>query len=124
MIPELVNHLWQSTLFAGLMGLLTLVLRKNRAAVRHGLWLAASVKFLVPFSLLIGLGSQVAWRKAPITLQPRLDVVQQISEPIAIAASPARLLQQRTPSRVPALLAGLWLCGFAANCLAWWRRWR
>jgi len=89
MISELANHLWQSTLFACVMGLLTLMLRRNRAAVRHGLWLAASIKFLVPFSLLIGLGSQVEWRKAPVVPHPRLDVVEQISEPLAILASPS-----------------------------------
>jgi uncharacterized protein (TIGR03435 family) len=124
MIPELANHLWQSTLFACVMGLLALMLRRNRAAVRHGLWLAASVKFLLPFSLLTGLGSQVEWRKAPLVLQPRLDVVEQISEPFAILASPARLLDKRPSSRFPAVLFSLWLCGFAANGLAWWRRWR
>jgi len=123
-ISELANHLWQSTLFACVMGLLTLMLRRNRAAVRHGLWLAASIKFLVPFSLLIGLGSQVEWRKAPVVPQPRSNVVEQISEPLAILASPARLLAQRAPSRFPAVLVSLWLCGFAANGLAWWRRWR
>src|ERR1700684_2365594 len=104
MISELANHLWQSSLFACVMGLLTLMLRRNRAAVRHGLWLAASVKFLVPFSLLIGLGGQVEWREGPVVAHPRLA--------------------QRAPSRVPAVLVSLWLCGFAANCLAWWRRWR
>jgi bla regulator protein blaR1 len=125
MITELANHLWQSTLFAGVIGLLTLMLRRNRAVVRHGLWLAASVKFLVPFSLLIGLGSQLEWRKAPVVPQPRLDVVKQISEPLAIFASPTRLLAPRAPSRIiPAVLVSLWLCGFAANCLTWWRRWR
>ncbi len=105
------------------MGLLTLMLRRNRAAVRHGLWLAASVKFLIPFSLLTGLGSQVEWRKAPLVPQPRLDVVEQISEPFAILASPARLLDRRPSSRFPAALLSLWLCGFATNGLAWWRRW-
>ncbi len=124
MISELANHLWQSTLFACVMGLFTLMLRRNRAAVRHGLWVAASVKFLVPFSLLIGLGSQVEWRKAPVVPQARLDVVEQIGEPLAILASPTRLLPQRAPSRLQALLVCLWLCGFAANILAWWRRWR
>ncbi len=124
MISQLANHLWQSTLFACVVALLTLMLRRNRAAVRHGLWLAASVKFLVPFSLLIGLGSQVEWRQAPVVPQPRLNVVEQISEPLAILASPARLLAQRAPSRFPVVLFSLWLCGFAANGLAWWRRWR
>jgi bla regulator protein BlaR1 len=124
MISELANHLWQSTLFACVMGLFTLMLRRNRAAVRHGLWLAASVKFLLPFSLLIGLGSQVEWRKAPVVPQPQLDVVEQIREPLAILASPTRLWAQRAPHRFPAVLVSLWLCGFAANGLAWWRRWR
>jgi bla regulator protein blaR1 len=124
MISELGNHLWQSTLFACAVGLFTLLLRRNRAAVRHGLWLAASVKFLVPFWLLIGLGSQVEWRKPPVIPHPRLGVVEQIREPLATLASPTRLLAQRAPSRFPAVLVSLWLCGFAANCLAWWRRWR
>ena len=43
------NHLWQSTLCAATVWLLTLALRKNHAAVRYWLWLAASVKFLIPF---------------------------------------------------------------------------
>ena len=30
----LANHLWQSTVFVGVIWLLTLVLKKNRAAVR------------------------------------------------------------------------------------------
>jgi bla regulator protein blaR1 len=124
MISELANHLWQSTLFACVVGLLTLILRRNRAAVRHGLWFAASVKFLVPFSLLIVLASRVEWRKAPGVPQPRLYVVEQISEPLAVLASPTRLLAKRAPSGAPAVLVSLWLCGFAANCLAWWRRWR
>ena len=39
MIPEslspVANHLWQSTLFAGAAGLVTLALRKNPARVLH-----------------------------------------------------------------------------------------
>ena len=50
------NHLWQSTVFAVAAWLMTLQLRRNRAHVRYGIWLAASVKFLIPFSLLIDLG--------------------------------------------------------------------
>ena len=47
------NHLWQSTLFAAVAGLLTLLLRKNHAGARYWLWMAASMKFLLPFSLLV-----------------------------------------------------------------------
>jgi bla regulator protein blaR1 len=59
--PALGNHLWQSTLFAGVAGSLTLLLRKNRARARYWLWLAASVKFLIPFSVLVAVGSHLAW---------------------------------------------------------------
>jgi hypothetical protein len=48
-LPFLANHLWQSTMFAAVAGLLTLALRKNRAQMRYWLWLSASVKFLIPF---------------------------------------------------------------------------
>lgn len=126
MISEFENHLWQSTLFAGVIGLLTLALRSNRAAVRHRLWFAASVKFLVPFSLLVGIGSQVEWRKAPAVVQPRLSsMIEEVSRPFA-APAPAPLLAPElgTPGRAWAVLFGvLWLCGFAANSLAWWRCW-
>ena len=43
------DHLWQSTLFAGTVGSLTLSLGTNGARVRHRLWLMASGKLLIPF---------------------------------------------------------------------------
>jgi bla regulator protein blaR1 len=55
--PALGNHLWQSTLFAIAAGLLTVILRNNHARTRYWLWLTASLKFLIPFSLLAGVGS-------------------------------------------------------------------
>ena len=63
--PAVGNHIWQSTLFAIAAGLLTLALRKNHARARYWLWLAASVKFLVPFSLLVGVGSYLTWARGP-----------------------------------------------------------
>lgn len=77
MIPStfqpLANHLWQSTLFAAAAGLLTLALRRNRAQTRHWLWLAASMKFLVPFSLLVDLGSHWGRNAAPAIMPPSLS---------------------------------------------------
>ena len=69
------NHLWQSTVFALSAWLMTLQLRRNRAHVRYGLlWLAASVKFLIPFSLLIDLGGLLPKpQHAPLShYKPRL----------------------------------------------------
>ena len=48
MIGELTNHVWQSTAFAAVAGLMTVVFRRNRAQVRYWLWLSASFKFLPP----------------------------------------------------------------------------
>ena len=53
MISAIGNHLWQSTVFAAAVAVLTIALRHQQARVRYALWLAASLKFLVPFSLLI-----------------------------------------------------------------------
>ena len=44
----IANHLGQSTLFAGIAGLLTPLLRNNRAHARYCLWLAASLAFRWP----------------------------------------------------------------------------
>ena len=58
MILGIFDHLWQSTLFTLAVGLLAfLTMRNNQANVQiRPLWLAASLKFLIPFSLLIGVG--------------------------------------------------------------------
>jgi bla regulator protein BlaR1 len=81
MFHELTNHLWQSTLFAAAAGLLTLAFRKNHAQVRYWLWFSASVKFLVPFALLLSLGSHLqrtpAAPKIPTTLAPPARVANQ-----------------------------------------------
>lgn len=58
-IGWVIDHLWQSTLFAMAAGLLTLAFRRNRARVRYALWFSASLKFLTPFSLVMWLGSVI-----------------------------------------------------------------
>jgi hypothetical protein len=63
------NHLWQSTLFAGVIAILTLAVRHNRARLRYGLWLAASVKFLVPFTILAAVGGMLEWPQAPASIR-------------------------------------------------------
>ncbi len=55
------NHLWQSTLFAAIAGVLTLLLRNNRARLRHWVWLTASWKFLVPV-----FGARIAGRSCAL----------------------------------------------------------
>ncbi|HEY4355770.1 MAG TPA: M56 family metallopeptidase [Acidobacteriaceae bacterium] len=123
MMSAVANHLWQSTLFACAMGLLTVLSRNNRAAVRHGLWLAASVKFLLPFSLLVSVGSQMQWRKASVVNTPRVEVREQVNKPLAVLVSPAQSLPQRSPRLIPGVVFSVWLVGFAAYGLIYARRW-
>src|ERR1700739_2628556 len=66
----MANHLWQSTLFAIVTAVFTLALRRNHASLRHHLWLAASLKFLVPFSLLVSLGGRLATLHGSADSQP------------------------------------------------------
>jgi beta-lactamase regulating signal transducer with metallopeptidase domain len=119
----LFDHLWQSTLFGLALGLLTLTFRRNAAAVRHALWLAASVKFLPPFSALIGLGSLLIGPMAPAYAPPpMLYRLASITRPFAAATSAAP-----TPSaldvHIGTILLALWVLGFAAICIVWFVRW-
>jgi bla regulator protein BlaR1 len=120
---SIADHLWQSTLFAAVVWLLTLALRKNSARVRHWLWFAASCKFLIPFSVLIALGSQGHWRTASATAPSNIAIVMDdISQPFTAPAMTATA--PPAPSRLPELLLGLWACGFIGITSAWWIRWR
>jgi TonB family protein len=58
-LAAFADHLWQSTLCAGLAALLVWALRRQPAAVRYRVWLCAGLKFAIPFSLLIALGARL-----------------------------------------------------------------
>ncbi len=124
-LTSLSNHLWQSSLFALAAALLALAFRRSHARVRYWLWLAASLKFLVPFLLLVGLGNQFGWRTGALVARPQLTfVMDQIGQPFAESAPAPVSSAPRTPAGgVPAVVLGVWLCGFAAVVLAWSRQW-
>ena len=64
MFQEFANHLWQSTLFAVVVAILCYWLRKDGAHIRYWLWWAASIKFLLPFSVLTAIGTRLpAWSR-------------------------------------------------------------
>jgi len=112
MTAGLLDHLWQSSLFAGGIALLTLFLRKNGAAVRFWLWFAASLKFLVPFAVLAALGDYLS-RQFPASLPPTLLAIRPAAEKLS---APAKMLvaPHAEGIAVAPLLAGVWLLGFAA----------
>jgi bla regulator protein blaR1 len=126
----LADHLWQSTLVAAVVAVLTLGLRRNRAQVRHALWLAASLKFLLPFAALVALGQQIEWPRAATSAQPVLTIVDSVGQPFS-SATPSTQPPAATPARgaaagervVPALV-GLWAFGSTVLIVVWMRRWR
>jgi bla regulator protein BlaR1 len=131
MVSMVANHLWQSTLFAVFVGLLTLLFRNNGAHVRHGLWLAASIKFLLPFSVLIALGSQLPWHANSSSVGPGSAAAQwsatlaTIAQPMPRSEARATAPPQSTGSALRtstrakssidpvSILFALWVCGVA-----------
>ncbi len=128
--PVAADHLWQSTLVAVLAGLLAFALRGNQARARYWLWMTASMKFLLPFSLLANIGSHFAKPRAQVVAQPELYLAMdsvsqpfthaavQIDSPVAVASHTAFL------SVLPAVLPAVWLCGFVVVLAVWLMRWR
>jgi bla regulator protein BlaR1 len=124
-VLAIANHLWQSTLFAGVAALLTLALRNNHARVRHGVWLAASCKFLIPLSFLIALGGHVRWRAVTETTQSNVGIVMdEVSQPFTAAAISGQTAPPLTANRLPEVLLAGWALGFLGIAGAWWIRWR
>ena len=125
MIAALLDHLWQSTLFAGFVGLLALALKHDRARIRYRLWLAASLKFLFPFFLLIKLGDALAPPTLPVKLPwTRLQFVQQTVAPFTGSLAPAAARGPGAGFHLLGLLFALWLAGFLFILLVWLVRWR
>ena len=126
-ISAVAAHLWQSTLFALVIGLATLMFRRNHAAIRHALWLTASVKFLIPFALLTALGAEFGPRlRAPIRVTEMVVVIEGGGRALtpAIPLETARIAAPAFTLPSPWILGGAWLCGVAAVLAVWWMRWR
>jgi uncharacterized protein (TIGR03435 family) len=127
----LADHLWQSTLFAAAIALLTLAFRRNRPHVRYWLWFAASMKFLIPFGALVALGGQVEWRyaqAAPIELTETFEAVTQPFSQSALTAGPRRALggSEDLPLRrmLTSGLMMIWVTGSVVVLFVWALRWR
>jgi bla regulator protein blaR1 len=124
----LANHVWQSTAIAVAAWLLTLALRKNQAHTRYWIWLAASAKFLLPFSLLVTTGRYIGSSIAKPISQPAIStLMERITRPVPatapiVAAVPA--VVKHNGHMLLIFIFSLWLCGFIAVAASWIRGWR
>ncbi|MGH9480172.1 MAG: hypothetical protein ACRD1A_13145, partial [Terriglobales bacterium] len=131
MNPTLVlNHLWQSTAFLAAAAVVVWALRGRAARVRFWVWMAASLKFLVPFGALAALGG---WLGA---LAPAGAGAAAVSAAPALAKAAAQLQVwiEPAPAAAATAAAGLslwwlaagvvWALGAMLLALRWWRSWR
>ena len=123
----LVNHLWQLTVVVGIAWLLALALRKNHARVRYWIWMAASVKSLLPFSFLMTAGEWLrSFFAVPVATQPALaNAMEQVAQPF----SQAQFFDAATPvaaqhlNWLPVLLLAAWACGGLIIAVRFARGW-
>jgi bla regulator protein BlaR1 len=99
---------------------LTRLLHKDGAKVRHGVWLAASIKFLVPFSLFTLLGHQL---QQYLTPGEGALAALGASDVTAFLATPGSALSVQSTHEFPMRIAvAVWLCGFLALAGRWLAR--
>ncbi len=124
MMGHLINHLWQSTAFAAAAALLTLAFRMHRAPIRYGIWFAASAKFLMPFALLVAVGSQLHHEPRPA------PVSAQVTRAVELATTPFPITRNAEPRQtpqsdlMPLAAFAVWACGFAGIAIYRVRSWR
>ena len=112
----MIDHLWQSTLFALVIAAMVPIFRKQGAATRFWLWFAASVKFLVPLSLLMRLGGYL-----PALPAPAKALIAPASKSFAaplLIAPPADVLPTLE------IVLGVWALGMVCVAGLWLMRWR
>ena len=128
MIAAIGDHIWQSTLFALGAWLLAAGLRQHRARVRHAVWLAGLLKFLVPFSALVWLGAHIEWRSAPGPAVPAgfTAVMDPFTQTVPVSAIPAPGAPSVAHRSVawPAIVLAIWALGAVAISASWLVRWR
>lgn len=127
----LADHLWQSTLFVLGAALLTLALRKNQARIRYWIWLAASLKFMIPFAPLIAIGKRLSrFRHASMLQSGFSTTIEELGQPFtrpvatAIGAAAAPVHSSVTGPLFSTVLVLIWLAGFLAAVAIWCVRWR
>ena len=120
----IANHLWQSTVFALLAAVVAFALRNNSARIRYRVWLIASLKFLLPFSLLMAVGTHLHWPGSDALVRPVLrSTVHQVAQPFAAVSNFSPTPQITTQTHLPNIILIVWLCGTVAILASWFARW-
>jgi beta-lactamase regulating signal transducer with metallopeptidase domain len=117
-VSAIALHLWQSSWFAGVAWLLALSLRHDSPRVRFWVWLAASIKFLVPFALLSWIGSQFVFMTSDE--HSLLPFVQQVVAPL----NQTTIVAESLDHGISQFCAVAWALGTVVLFVRWFASWR
>jgi len=124
-VVPLLNHLWQSTLAALIVWLACISwLSGYRPRLRFAMWMLASLKFLVPFSLLTAAGGMLATPSSLPPSQSQYVFDTATSRAALVAAAPFTASSApQAPTDwerwVAAFLLALWICGAVVIAIRW-----
>lgn len=118
MIPALVRHVVESTVFATLVAIFpTFLMRRRSAAARHAVWLVAASKFALPTALLATAGE---WLRSLLPARPLLSA-SSVMVPGFLPGAGSVPATSGSTGWAPALLLAFWIAGTAVMLVVWLR---
>jgi beta-lactamase regulating signal transducer with metallopeptidase domain len=101
---------------------LTRICRRNPAEIRYWIWFCASLKFLVPFSLLQQVGDYLGRTlPAPLTLAP---TILETGSAIFVPSLGGGAFDHSVLPTLTILAVTIWVAGSAILLWRWWSQWR
>lgn len=122
-MTALALHLWQSTVILVAAWVLTRVCRRNSAEIRYWIWFCASLKFLLPFSLLQQLGDYVG-RTLPAPLALDSALLETGSAIFVPSIAGVGGLAGETLPNLGLIVVTIWVLGASVLLLRWLSQWR
>ncbi|MCY3759179.1 MAG: hypothetical protein OXG96_15790 [Acidobacteria bacterium] len=131
--PNVLVHLWEATLFVGLLALGVRLLKRAPASTRYWIWLLAAVKLLIPSVLLAWLVSEMP-SAAPSLSPPPLEQATdgapasdpgrpfyEVLRPLLVSQPVAAQPVSAAHNELYCTLTLVWLTGFAFFVVRWAR---
>ncbi len=112
----LSHHLIQSTAFSAVAIALAALLHRRSAATRHAILLAAAVKFALPLTWFVALGSLLH------SLLPRPAVALLPAQALLLPSAAPPPSSHAIATQIPILLFTLWLAGAVSSLVLWSHR--
>ncbi len=119
------DHIWQSSVVALVASCLTLLLKRNSANCRFNIWFLASIKFFLPFAMLIHLGHALGAGLITVPSRNFALVVELAGQPFGHTRAhlPESTRRDELTGAIPALLGLVWALGVTVAVMVWWLRW-